>query len=216
MYPPPNPPSHQSRWENAVNNASKININAINLDVRDGQRDTELVRHGERYRAYIYIYIYIFHGIRSEWDMMLWRSDGDEKLLPSLAARPSVRVQRYYYFWVWGTYTYSVHAHTRIHCHHIYKGARARTYTHTLVYIFYVHIQSTARGDMWRMSEGRVEQETIDWCRPVRPLPRTIQPSSRCGAEKGALWLMAVQRAFPGKYYYTASTDTLQYYYTIL
>jgi len=94
-----------------------------------------------------------------------------------------------------------------------FTRVRVREHTHTLVYIFYVHIQSTARGDMRWMSEGRVEQETIDWCRPVRPLPRTTQPSSRCGAEKGALWLMAVKRAFPGKYYYTASTDTLHYYY---
>jgi len=98
--------------------------------------------------------------------MMLWRSDGDEKLLPSLAARPSVRVQRYYYFWVWGTYTCSVHTHTHIHCHHIYKGARARTYTHSRIYILCTHTIDSPRW--YEADERRESRARDDWLMPSR------------------------------------------------
>lgn len=135
-----------------VNNASKININAINLNVRARERD-----------------------------MMLWNSDRDEKLLQSLSRPPDrSRVQRYYYFWV------SVYA--RIHWHDC-----TWTHTHTGTYNRQPCCRGRARDD-WLMpssSHPRI---------PFTPLPlHTSRPIGR-------LWLMAVKRAFPGKYYTTTST----------
>jgi len=91
--------------------------------------------------------------------MTLWRSDGDEKLLPSFSARPSTLSRPeillflglgYLHIYIVYTLTY-IYIYTFTPSHytlkHIYGGARVRTDSHILMYIFYVHTQSTARGD---------------------------------------------------------------------